>query len=254
MTLAEYEAWRASQPPDPPQWALIVENPRFLRCPDKLTTAEDAFTALGHYLWRWSRPNPVAEHIALPLAAFAKAHPGTLEALLADPEYLQILAYAQGGVDAQRRRLGKHQGGRPESLLSLLFLGEPLWSVLQELEPLPLLESCLRAQARFRAVIFSEVVFTLPGKLVRHHGAALEQQARHTLAALVPPNVLDIFDAIASDAQCFRFSELLPPESELVQLSPDTIRERLAHYRGMTAEAFNTLLVRRMMSITSAER
>lgn len=92
MTKEEAMAEAAEQLRQHPEWALIVENPRFFACPLHITTAEEAFTALGHYLWRWSRPNPVADQIDQRLAAFAKAKPGTLEALLADPERQQILA------------------------------------------------------------------------------------------------------------------------------------------------------------------
>lgn len=244
MTRDEVLAEVAEQLRQHPEWALIVENPRFFRCPKDIITAEDAFTALGHYLWCVSKP-PVPVHLDQKLAAFVKANPGRLEELINDPEHLLLLARAQGGADAEERRLGKRIGGCPQSLLEVFLSGQSLPRMLAQLEPLRLLESCLQAQTHFQEhYIFCGITYGLPGVLIQQHGRRLVRQAQESFATTVPQSFLDVLNAVVQK-QTYVFPEILVHEEDLALLTPDEIRATLAHYRGMSAEVFNTHLIQR---------
>lgn len=257
----------------PKEWAQIVENPRFFQKPDSLATPDDAFTLLGHILWRWKAPLryrqggesfgerpqealPTIDALDRALAAFVRAHPGALEALLAEPKNLKLLAFAQQGHDAKARREEKLFGGLPRTLLSVFTdqaraqEAELLWRTVRALDALSLWKIVLTAQKRYRPLLKTDglgLAHRLLGSVLKHSGPDSIPELAMALRGILPPQLADVLPVLAlPDGDFdFRFPRILPEDEVLCQMTPREITEALAHYRGMEAEELDAFLIRR---------
>ena len=234
----EYEEWLRTRPPDPPEWALIVENKRFFQPPDIVRSPEDALQLFGHILWRWE-PGPRYLQGGVPfgerpqdrdsvvnaadstLAEYVRQTPNFLTSLLADTLALEMLAYAQTRRDARMRREDRLRGGLPASLLSHFLKeaspkeGELLWRTIQATNVKELITLTIQVQqASFNPLYLERRIdYGLSRALIHQLGPAAIPELRPQLEGIVPPSTLDALEAVAhQDYTTFTFPELLPPD------------------------------------------
>lgn len=240
----------------PKQWAEITENPRFFRASEELTTVDEAFTLLGHLLWRAEKTgNRSLLSLDRLLANYVHTHPGTLEAVLLTPENQRLLAFAQSGDDAKQRREGRLFGGLPRSLLRVLLCeaqwdeGAFLWQTVRQLDAVCLWRFALESQHVQRYFVPDHRVAVSQGllrSLLLQFGLSELAALQTELVGLLAPSQRDTMTAVLSATRgvSFRLPELLPDDATLCLLAPEAIDQALADYRGLPCERYNDLLIR----------
>lgn len=254
----EYEEWRRTRPPDPPEWARIVENERFFQPPDTVRSHEDALRLFGHILWRWipfHDENRALKAADIVLAEYIRQHPSLLAQWLTQSTIREKLAFSQTKEDAQRRADGQILGGMPESLIVRLFQyaapeeGVLLGQTIQASDAMALaagISLTVHAGHQGLPLRWIGLPFGLSYKIATTLPLSAIPELRAQLTGQVPPSLLDALEGLIriTSNESFLFSELLPEDNELVALSPEEIASRLATYSGQSLEAFQRRLVR----------
>jgi hypothetical protein len=270
----------------------VVASNRFAVPPAHLETAEDAFALLGHILYQKQdlvrtlrfdngrriisggpSPEEATDLLDGRLAEYSLSHPGSLEELFQNDEFLYPLALTMTRVQEERRRSGMLRGGSPESLLQVFFrYGSPrpghfLWRTLRTLAPEKAIPTLYSARRRFLFVLDPGFTVTLFLEMARGLGAPEFQRARPRIAPVLPPEMQDVLEIAAwqgwppqvydpeidlreldnpENERWFeeaRLPDILPEAKMLCQWTTDQIGQGLADYRACSVSALNAFLI-----------